>query len=45
MTNEQVNEQASIVWYILVAYAREKKVITYGELAKLINFNTDQGCI
>ena len=37
MTDEQVNEQAAIAWYILVGYAREKKVLTYGELAKVMN--------
>lgn len=37
MTDEQVNEQASIAWCILAECAREKKVVTYGELAKLMN--------
>jgi hypothetical protein len=37
MTVEQVNEQASIAWCILAEYAKEKKVLTYGELAKLMN--------
>lgn len=37
MTDEQVNDQAEIAWYILVANARERKVITYGELANLMN--------
>jgi hypothetical protein len=37
MTDEQVNEQASIAWYILAGYAKEKKLLTYGELAKLMN--------
>ena len=37
MTDEQVNEKASIAWYILVEYARERKVLAYGELANLMN--------
>lgn len=37
MTDEQVNEQAAIVWYILVQCAQGKNVLTYGELAKLMN--------
>ena len=37
MTDEQINGQAAIAWYILVAHARERKVLTYGELAKLMN--------
>ena len=37
MTEEQVNEQASVAWYILAQYAQEKKILTYGELAKLMN--------
>ena len=37
MTDKQVNEQAAIAWYILAEYAKQKKVLTYGELAKLMN--------
>ena len=37
MTDEQINEQAAIAWYILVDHARQGKVLTYGELAKLMN--------
>jgi hypothetical protein len=37
MTNEQVNEQAAIAWYILAQCAMEKKLLTYGELAYLMN--------
>lgn len=37
MTDEQINEQAAIAWYILAENAKQKKVLTYGELAKLMN--------
>lgn len=37
MTDEQINEQAAIAWYILASYARKRKLITYGELAELMN--------
>lgn len=37
MTDEQVDEQAAIAWYILAQYAQNKKGLTYGELAKLMN--------
>jgi len=37
MTDGQVNEQAAIAWYILAECAKQKRVLTYGELAKFMN--------